>query len=211
MRTLCRSLVLLLAFVLSDSASGEERLKLFKDYWYGEPLDAIRQDSRTFTHENQTGERLLELKTTFLGAEVVLVFEPFADRDALESVIMYLPSDQGKFENFKEGLNKAFLPVIAASQEEIFDYVMRHGSTAVEDAALERRFEDAAFRAGDLKIMYVERSSLPDVDALRSADDVFTALEDRTRVAWLAATADKILLVFKLNGDQNKPKSVEDF
>ncbi len=209
MRALWTVLTAFVVLSLVSGADANERLKLFKEYWYGQPLEEIRKDPNAQAIAGTHGREILTVDTIFMGARAKLIFQPLDTKDALSSVNVLQEWDPEQFERLNFGLQQTFLPIFALSHGNVMDYVDA-GSTGLEASAARRRFEDTAIAAGDLRIFMIERSAIRSVNDVRNADDAVANQKDNARTALLAVLGDDLVVTFRISRkEDNVP--VEDF
>ena len=202
-RLLLLSLALATGAVVGEAA---EKPKLFKTYWYGQPMEEIRRDPSAYKNGN-----LLLIDTRFMGAAAQVVFLPFDTRDELSSVILMQDWDPDQFERLKDGLSETFLPLFGMTGGDVFDYIDA-GATALQAVAAKRRFESAALAAGQFRLFMVERSAVRDVENVRNADEAVANEEPNARLAVLDVSPGKILVVFHISGGEGGDAlPIEDF
>jgi len=200
MDRLILSLIDLLVLYSIDDVTAAERVRLFQDYWYGEPLDEIRKDPRTYVVKGRFDRDLLALESTFMGSKVKVVFQPNGE-GSLRSLAIVQDWDRNQFNEVRAGLENEYVPVWAVTGDEILDYIVGVGSTAEESVKAARKFEYFGIQRSDLLIHFVERSSKAATGNPANADDLEAKLDRSARTVELLATDKVFVLQFETAGE----------
>jgi len=187
---LALALYVLLSSPLTNAEAGE-KIRLFKEYWFGQPMTEIRANKEVYQYSEQ-GVVLPALDTIFAQVKVTILFRSFPDTDDLAAVLIVSEFSDEAFVRIYEALRGGFVAVFMQGSHGSIDVISELSARTHEDVlAAVAKFQREGIYEGRLQITFVEKSAY---DAALKAGSGLSSIEDLgQKMPESARTADLIL------------------
>lgn len=196
-----RTLLALAFYVLLSSpltnAEAGEKIRLFKEYWFGQPMAEIRANKEVYQYSEEDVV-LSALDTTFAQIRATILFQVFPGTDDLAAVLVVSEYSEQAFLRFSEALGDGFIPVLIQGPHGSMDVISEASARSHQDLlAAIGKFQNEGIYRGTLQVTYVEQSAFEAASkagfGLSSATDLVQRMPGSARTADLAV-ADGTLL-----------------